>query len=137
MIKEDIIYASGFIDGEGCITTSHNNFRITLSNTNKNILLWLQTTFGGNLNDQYLPKNSKHNLAWKWVICSGKDLIKFLDLVIPYLKIKKPEAILVRDYLCKSCMRLNWILTDKQKSDYEFVKDKLRKLKTDLHYNRD
>lgn len=137
MTKEDIIYAAGFIDGEGCVTTSNGyNFRVTVSNTNKDILVWFQSVFGGNLNDQHLPKNPKHNIAWKWVICSKANLLTFLNLIIPYLHIKKLEAILVRDYLVKTSNRTKYLYTLYEKQEYQRVKIELRKLKTDLHWNR-
>ena len=58
--KEEIIYLAGFFDGDGCITTSpKTNFRLTISNTNKEILDWIKKNFGGNINNQHLPKNPK------------------------------------------------------------------------------
>ena len=138
MTKEDIIYAAGFIDGEGCITTSTGRtFRITIANTNKDVLDWLQSIFGGHVNNQHLPKNTKHNIAWKWVICAGDKLVLFLDLVAPYLRIKKREAMLVRDYLFNINGRSNRFYTEEQKQEYQRIKDELRKLKIDKHWNRD
>ena len=142
--KEDIIYTAGLIDADGCITTCPPyNFRITLSNTNKDILTWLKSIFGGNINNQFLPKNPNHNPAWKWVISYKKGVLKFLEMSYPYLKIKKKQAKVVINHLKKYPALKgkekfnNQRNRVKESKDYFIAKEKIRKLKTDKHYKRD
>lgn len=104
-----LAYAAGFIDAEGCIHVSllrpsKANRRITpryhlflkVSNTDLPILEWLKTKFGG-----AIVKHHSHNesrvgnewrAAWHWQI-SGKSAQDCLKLILPYLKIKKQQAV--------------------------------------------
>lgn len=102
MESHDILYAAGFFDGEGCITTSGTTgFRATLSNTNKDVLIWFVNTFGGNIQNQCLPENPRWNKAWKWSVCARKDVRSFLQKIYPFLKIKKEQARIVLMHLEK------------------------------------
>lgn len=141
---EDIVYMAGLLDGEGCITHCNSNFRVTLSNTNKDILIWIRSKFGGYVNDQYLPKNPNHNVAWKWILSTKTEVFIFLEELLPYLKIKNKEALLVIKFLKiykeknysggKSNNNINE--RQRKKKKFNLIKDKLRKLKTDKHYLR-
>ncbi|KKL82558.1 hypothetical protein LCGC14_1983540 [marine sediment metagenome] len=83
-------FIRGFFDADGCITTCPKwNFRITLSNTNKEIIDWFKLKFKGNVNDQFYQKNPKHSPAWKWIISCRGGVLKFLEMTYPYLKIKE------------------------------------------------
>ena len=126
--KEEIIYLAGFFDGDGCITTSpKTNFRLTISNTNKEILDWIKKNFGGNINNQHLPKNPKHNTSWKWITTKRTDVLRILELIYPYLIVKKKQAKLIINYL-------NYHKNENKV--YPIVKEKLRRLKTDKRYFR-
>ena len=127
--QKEIIYLAGFFDGDGCITTSpKTNFRLTISNTNKEVLEIIKKKFKGNVNNSFLPKNRKHNISWKWVIAKRTDVLRILKLIYPYLIIKKREAKLIINYLSKYPKNEN--------KKYPIIKDKLRMLKRDKHYNR-
>ena len=136
MKKEDLIYVAGLIDGDGCITTSFQSFRLTLSNTDKRMILWLQRTFGGNVNNQHLPENPKWNPSWKWVICAKEDLKTFLELISPYLKFKREQAILVLNFLRKYPKHHGRKTSEAEKQEYLKVKNQLKRLKLDRHYQR-
>lgn len=98
----DCIYAAGFIDGEGCITTSGpSGFRVSVANTDREVLDWLVSTFGGNINNQHLPENPRWNASWKWIVCSKPDVSRFLSAIYPFLKIKRDQAKVVLDFLEK------------------------------------
>lgn len=139
MNKEDLIYVSGFIDGEGCITSCNNHaFRITISSTDKIILDWLLVTFGGCVNDLHLPINPNHNIAWKWIISKREDLKQFLFLIYPYLKIKQSQVKVVIDFYNKYPNSAHYKNNLGQRTkDYLIAKDLLRKLKTDRHFKCD
>lgn len=141
--REDIIYVAGLIDADGCITTCPKwNFRVTLTNTDKEIFIWLKKTFKGNVNNQHLPKNPKHSPAWKWIIACRKDVLNFLEMIYPYLKIKKSQAKVVIVHLkkypaLKKRDKFNGKRNrEKEAKDYFIAKEGVRKLKTDKHYNR-
>jgi len=128
--KEKIIFSAGFIDADGCITTAPSlNFRISVSSTYKNILLWLNENFKGNINNQHLPKNKNHNMAWKWVLCKDFDVLEFLKDIEPYMIVKKTQAQEVIKYL-KQKPILN--LKD-QKKMYLDTKLNIQKMKKDKH----
>jgi hypothetical protein len=135
MNTNDLIYAAGFIDGEGCITTCGSSaFRITISGTDRDVLDWFQDTFGGSVNDQHLPANVNHSMAWKWIMARKKELNVFLKAIVPYLKIKDTQVNVVIGFLdkypnCKTGRRR----TPQEFADFAVVKTKLRALKTDKH----
>jgi hypothetical protein len=131
MDTNDLIYAAGFIDGEGCFTTVGNRgFRLTISSVDKSILQWFQEKFKGNVNNQFLPKNPKHNMAWKWVLCRKEDLATFTLAVLPYMKLKKSQAEIMVKYLTSYPNRKN--KKDHSAQDQNFIKTKeqLKHLKT-------
>ena len=134
------IYAAGFFDGEGCVTTSHHNFRVTIGNTNKPVLLWFKKHFRGSVNNGHLPKNPKWTPSWKWVAASKKDVLSFLIAIELHLKIKKREARAVIKYLRRypgnfAGRKLAKTNTAMWRS-FEKTKERLRTLKTGRHYVR-
>ncbi len=132
-----MIYAAGFIDGEGCVTTTSRSFRLTISSTEKKILTWFKNTFGGNLNNQYLPANINHNMAWKWVLCRKKELNIFLRAVAPHLKLKNDQARAVMEFLDKYPNNgAGKKSPPQQLIDFVTTKNLLRTLKIDKHYPR-
>ncbi len=92
-------YLAGLIDGEGSIVVSHNrtrkdgyarpNLRLTLGNTYKPIIDWLQKNFGGSVVTEKVKGNRKP--SWQWVV-SGSRASNILELVYPHLKIKFKQA---------------------------------------------
>jgi hypothetical protein len=139
MDKNIISYAAGFFDGDGCITTSGNTgFRITLSNTDKRVLEFFQNNFGGSINNQHLPQNPKHNIAWKWVQAKRADVLSTLVLFEPFLISKKEQAQIAIQYLQKYDieMKTNRKISEQERSDFLIAKKKIRSLKTDKHYAR-
>ncbi len=139
MNEKDFIYSAGFIDGEGCFTTCGSaGFRLSMSNTNLEVLKWHQETFKiGVINSQHLPDNPNWNQAHKWIVHKKKDLFWFIQQIYPFLKVKKKEVEIIIDFLKKYPeVSQNRKILDIEKKDYILAKDKVRKLKTDKHYNR-
>lgn len=106
---ETLAYAAGFIDAEGCIHVSllrpsKANRRVTprydlflkVSNTDLPVLEWLKSTFGGAIVKHHSRNENrvgnKWSTAWHWQV-SGKSAQDCLELMLPYLKIKKQQAI--------------------------------------------
>ena len=139
MDKEKIAYASGFFDGDGCITTGGGyTFRLTLSNTDKRVLDWFQSNFGGTINNQHLPANPNHNIAWKWIVAKRSEVLLLLETFEPYLISKKDQAQAAITFLQKYNfeVRSGRKVSEEEKSDFDATKDLLKRLKTDKHYPR-
>jgi len=91
-------YLAGLIDGEGCFHTSvdyqkcgkANTPNLSISNTNKNVLLWAKTICGGSV-QQHKKRNETCKILYELTIRSNQA-IAITKLLLPYLKIKKEQA---------------------------------------------
>lgn len=88
----DLAYTAGLLDGEGCITGyskgSSHYITVFISNSHLPILDWLQNTFGGG--KRHWNGNKKGKRVEKWIV-PAKSVTPFLKLMIPFLKIKRPQ----------------------------------------------
>jgi len=94
-------YFAGIIDGEGSITitdsthTQKRSFFTTslgISSTDKILIDWIIKEFGG-WQSEYTPKQTPKNSrkkVYRWQI-TGENLETILNLVYPYVVIKKRE----------------------------------------------
>lgn len=111
MVETDLAYAAGIIDGEGCIRLHkhksimpfHNNGRgyyyrivVNVANTVEWLPNWLALTFGGSVCKQR-KLNPLWKTTWQWTI-SAKKAVKFLALILPYLRLKKFQAEICLSY---------------------------------------
>lgn len=104
--KVNYIYLSGILDGEGCLTVGagkretciNYNPIVVVQNTNKELIDWLQATFGG---QTYLSKKQtkRTKAAWSWRITKKETIEKLLLAVLPYLRIKREQAILLLKFV--------------------------------------
>lgn len=91
-------YIAGFIDGEGCINfmrtgkTRRYVPRVSVVNTNKEILEELQKQYGGSLRTQRSPEHWKQ--PWHWRVTS-RAAVRLLDCIGEHLRIKYNQALLV------------------------------------------
>jgi hypothetical protein len=138
LTSEVIAYTAGIFDGEGCVTTSGVGFRVTVSNTDKVLLDWLKSNWGGCVNDMYLPSNPKHNVAWKWIQAKESGIYSFLSTIRPYLLLKATQADAVLKYLKSYPGRKNpWDSPNHQRRiAFQKTKELLRVLKLDRHFKR-
>lgn len=86
--KINMSYIAGFFDGEGTIHTYQRrqiHARISITQKLPEILFWIQKTLG--LGRIYKNKKGIHRLT----ITDSKSRIKFMQLFIPYCKIKKQQ----------------------------------------------
>jgi len=100
----EIAYLAGLVDGEGSIyignfscspKTQEPYFQtnIQITNTSKQLIDWLQSTFGGLVNNR--RKQLPHHLqCYAWTV-SGDRLTHLCELMLPYLTCKKEEAIVM------------------------------------------
>lgn len=94
--KEDLIYLSGFLDGEGCFWLYRNKIGISCTNTYKPIIDWMKETFGGTIH-KAKPRKANHRNCYTWCLVANqaKDLIAEL---FPYLREKQNQALLLFAY---------------------------------------
>src|SRR5712671_5446996 len=108
-------YIAGFFDGEGCVSLCYCNRRkrksmdghvmgfkliAGVSNTDPNVLLMLQSMYGGDLclsNVRNTNPNHKRVYAWK---VTARDTTKaFLTAIEPFCLVKKDQILIALRYL--------------------------------------
>jgi len=102
-MKEE--YLAGFFDGEGCITltkcgiskTGVQKYRVEIqvTNTVKTPLIEYEKLFGGSIHKQVRDHPLRD--CYKWTV-TNKKAHKFLSTMIPYLIIKKDEALIALEW---------------------------------------
>lgn len=126
-------YSSGLFDGEGCVSinktkgTKDNPYRrsgfqlrVSVTNTNFEILYKLQETYGGKV----YSRNKKNARTYgNWITVSNQCVYP-LEMWLPFLIIKKNQALVALDFQKNR---------KSYKSDEEWQKDfndyeKIRKL---------
>jgi hypothetical protein len=94
----DLIWAAGFIDGEGCFSagvTPAGTVRVVLvtSQRIRDPLDDLQGMFGGTIN----PVVNKGNPAFIHTISGRQELATCIDGIYPYLRCKQDQAAVARE----------------------------------------
>lgn len=94
MSDAEIAYVAGIFDGEGCIGFAQARgtsfVRILITNTNKELLEYLQSKFGGDIKALSLRK---HNWKQGWNLrISWSRAIELIRLVYPWLRVKREQA---------------------------------------------
>lgn len=98
-LKEtDLIYAAGFLDGEGCfelLGPAHKScIRIKVYNSYKPVIDWFLETFGGSY---YNAGRMSIKPMYAWSI-TGENCVNFCKLIIPFLKEKKRQAEIIVEF---------------------------------------
>src|SRR5208282_3701399 len=113
--KTKCSYLGGLIDGEGniCIwrteARSHDfevsgktygsfNLRLHIANTSVTLMKWLISNFGG-VYHQKREATDKHKAAYEWRPKGENNTKRILLAVLPYLVIKREQAILALKYI--------------------------------------
>lgn len=97
MKKMDIAYWAGFFDGEGCISLDSRKgkrniiFSVSIGQANPWLIQHLQFTFGGAVKHRSIGSCGNKRPFWIWH-AYAKQALLFLEIVCPFLKIKKQEA---------------------------------------------
>jgi hypothetical protein len=98
-------YLAGLFDGEGtvCISTSHNRNNTTIfqmnvkvANTKLELMQWLITNFGGSysISNAKNVDNKRYSTQYAWMPKGKNNRIEVLEKMLPYLVIKKQQALL-------------------------------------------
>ncbi len=103
--EADLAYTAGIIDGEGNIgiypNTSHltkagktvHRMRVRVTNTDEWLIHWLKENYGGSIG--VVDRGTLYGRNWKpawWWTLSCNPALRFLKLILPYLRLKKPQA---------------------------------------------
>ena len=122
MNKLTASYLAGLLDGEGSLEIQKRKkpeckigimyqARIRIALTDKDLIYWLKDSFGGWVSNRIGKGKCKDSYTWCLNYGSNK---KFLEKVLPYLKLKKERGEVLREFL-------NTFRTD----SYKIVKNKL------------
>ena len=93
MSSEDLAYLAGLFDGEGCIhgricnKEGHPTILINISQKRTEILYWIKSLLR-------MGRVSTSSQVKSWRISSKEDIERFINLILPYCKIKKRELII-------------------------------------------
>jgi hypothetical protein len=112
MKEQNWPYLAGLIDGEGCFSAWRYwnanrtdckpywqySCRATITNTNLQLMKWLVSHFGG---DYRCPREAteKHKARFEWRPKGKANLKTLLLSVLPYLVIKREQAILLLEWI--------------------------------------
>lgn len=115
---EQLAYTAGIIDGEGSISLLRGESRpvqyfglaVQVGSTTEWLLLWLESEYGGHIY-KFNGNRPKSKPAWKWRI-NGKFALEFLELIVPYLHIKKPQAELAIKFQSRKNLRNNPVMNE-------------------------
>lgn len=114
-MKLSVEYVAGFVDGEGYISilpcpsgnlkyAQHTHYYrpvIKVTNINQEIIKRLHLQFGGYMELRRFPGKNQRD-AYTWTVVGKKNVGSFLDIIYPYLILKKPQAKIIRLFL-KAC----------------------------------
>ncbi|MGC4377682.1 LAGLIDADG family homing endonuclease [Fictibacillus sp. Mic-4] len=88
-------YIAGIIDGEGSITLTrmhekeHRRPCISISSTDKDLLIYIQSLTGGVINNKKNYKPEKHKNSYTLYIKKKEEVFTILRLILPYLRVNQ------------------------------------------------
>jgi hypothetical protein len=97
---------AGLLDAEGCFSLSKHTRSngyvmydplIRFTTTHKPTATWVTANFGGTLKQREW-KGGKWKTYYQWRFGSDKHAAEFLSLILPYVSIKKKEALVLQEY---------------------------------------
>lgn len=118
--QSNAAYLAGFVDGEGSfsitkswgktkqssgnITSNQRHaIQLTISNTNKEILDWIVSNFGGTVHVRKMYMTAKQGYSWKPNTYKQGEI--FILAILPYLRIKRKQAMVALSYYRLAGMR--------------------------------
>ena len=101
MSKLTAAYVAGLVDGEGSLGIQKEDrkyqARIRVCMTDEFIIKWLYESFGGYFSTRTF-NNDKWKTAYEWDIHSNRLVKPFLDKIYPYLRVKKKQAEVIKEF---------------------------------------
>ena len=87
MKENDLSYAAGLMDGEGCISISTDQrLSVTLAMADNEAVDWLHETFGGSVRTFFNKPNGR--LMYQWTATADIQYM-FLESILSYLKLQR------------------------------------------------
>lgn len=117
--NENIAYLAGIIDGEGSIGIEHLSptknrrkdyyvCRLTVINTYEPLMKRLVSTFKGQYDTR--KRIEGRRICYRWHVF-GEDLEKALQMILPYLDEKLPQAKKLLEYRA-TVRKTGWLVSD-------------------------
>jgi hypothetical protein len=139
MDETELAYLAGFFDGEGNIDINYKSdgkgrkyymLRIRVSQLNPAPLKLLKGRFGGNIRIEKLRTTKIVNRPlWTWE-CSTLSAMLALKSMVPYLLIKREEALIAIAFQERVSLNKNKRLGEEEESFRISSRDTLKQLKT-------
>ena len=133
MNKLTASYLAGFIDGEGSLEIRkhkrNGNYgvyyegKLRISQANKDIIEWLKNSFGGYMEN---GKNNHGSEYYCWTLKNTVKLLPFIQRIIPYLRLKKERAELLRKFMKRK------LLTRRADGTYEHLSPQELKIREEM-----
>ena len=95
--KIDTAYMAGIIDADGCISVNTTRYytywRITINNTSKSLMDWIEDKFGvGGVNKERRKRPKNHKRVYVFLVAAQKEVLEMVKKIEPYLIVKKQKA---------------------------------------------
>jgi len=89
LTEGEIGYLAGIFDGEGSISS-----QVVISNTYEELVRWLEDRVGGHVASKVPKKKYRRSrkVLYDWRLSRRADVKAFLDMVMPYLIVKRNSA---------------------------------------------
>lgn len=102
-------YAAGVIDGEGCIYFATGKAPggglkyqafIAVGTADTVLPQWMHSNFEGSCAESKSPSvlARGNRPVWKWQLSGRRNIVAFLEMVLPYLKLKADQALLMIEF---------------------------------------
>ena len=105
-------YIAGFFDGEGSVAHNGMGFRISIPQTNEEVLNEIRNFTKIGFVIPVKKRKSHWKDSWVYYIASKKDVYYFLNQAVPYLIVKKDLTLEAMSLLKKQLLRMQ----DKKKT---------------------
>jgi hypothetical protein len=144
--QSKLSYMAGFMDGEGSfsITKTYSVQRkkdgskitylvyklwVSVTNTNREVMDWVAKNFGGKvLTGSNKNRNPKHKTRYTWALSSFSDIEKFTLGILPYLIVKRQQALLTLEF-CRTGQKTSigeWLGQEVQQKRDELRREMMR-----------
>ncbi len=135
---DKLSYLAGIIDGEGCFTAYWDKqgergkqrdglrTRITVANTNYDLMVWLKKNYGGFIYTRKKMNNPNWKIGHQWILGINRESGELIDSLIPILIAKKEQAKIIRtfiDDISTQGHKTNDIVKKKRKYIYHRMKE--------------
>lgn len=93
LLDTEVAYIAGIIDGEGCLTVcSTGHWRLDVINTFEPLVNWLREKIPYSTIRMHSFRQGNHKETFEWGLCDNLKIKALLDLLLPYLNVKREKA---------------------------------------------